>query len=187
MNQRIEAITKDLASLASEVQHEFGELTSEQLNWKPDPNSWSVAQCFDHLIVSHSLYFPLLERLAGEAPEPTVWERLSPLSGLFGNLMVHSLKPDNTRKLKTTAKAHPSASRIDDGIITRYLAHQAELIDRIQALPGNLPLSTVVTSPLMGLVTYSLEDALTILAVHGRRHRDQARRVMATAGFPQPA
>ena len=44
-----EAITGDAKAL-------FGHLTREQLNWKPAANSWSVAQCLDHLITINREY-----------------------------------------------------------------------------------------------------------------------------------
>jgi hypothetical protein len=39
-------------------------------------------------------------------------------------------------------------------------------------------LKTIITSPLAGFVTYSLDDCLTILIVHERRHVLQAKRVV---------
>lgn len=37
---------------------EFSNISSEQLNWKPSAESWSIAQCLDHLIIADSSYFP---------------------------------------------------------------------------------------------------------------------------------
>jgi hypothetical protein len=60
------------------------------------------------------------------------------------------------------------------------------MIEHLRKLPPDLdPAKTIVTSPLMGLVTYSLDDCYTILAVHGPRHFNQAKRVMETDGFPK--
>src|SRR6059058_1583977 len=33
-------------------------LNDEQLNWKPAPDSWSIAQCLDHLAVTSSKFDP---------------------------------------------------------------------------------------------------------------------------------
>src|SRR5262245_30576853 len=38
------------------VRTELEGLTSSQLNWKSAPESWSIGQCLDHLIVSDCLY-----------------------------------------------------------------------------------------------------------------------------------
>ena len=44
--------------------------------------------------------------------------------------------------------------------------------------------NTVITSPLSSLVTYNVDDCLTIIVVHGRRHFGQAERVTAMTEFP---
>jgi hypothetical protein len=70
-------------------------------------------------------------------------------------------------------------------LIERYCAHQAGLMDHLRSLPTAIdPSQTIITSPLLGFVTYSLDDCFTILVVHGQRHADQARRVTETEGFP---
>ena len=61
---KIETIGLELSNVATDSKTIFGSLSAAQLNWKPAPKSWSVAQCFDHLITTHSLYFPEFERLA---------------------------------------------------------------------------------------------------------------------------
>jgi hypothetical protein len=37
------------------VKNEFENITQEQLNWKPAPESWSIGQCLDHLVVADCL------------------------------------------------------------------------------------------------------------------------------------
>ena len=43
---------------------------------------------------------------------------------------------------------------------------------------------TVITSPAMALVTYSLLDVYRIFVAHGRKHFEQARHVKEAEGFP---
>ena len=50
MDARIAGITKDLSEVAADAHEHFGPLSAEQLNWKTAEESWSVAQCLDHLI-----------------------------------------------------------------------------------------------------------------------------------------
>ena len=88
--------------------------------------------------------------------------------------------------MKTTSKAQPSSSEIDGDIIDRYVANQNQLIEAINKIPAEIDLAeTKVTSPLMGLVTYSLDDCYEIIAVHGPRHFNQAKRVMEHEEFPK--
>lgn len=185
MNERIEQVTAELQASADEARSAFGSLSGGQLNWKPSPKTWSIAQCFDHLITIHSLYFPLFERLAGDGYKPALWEKVSPLSGFFGRFLIKSMRPENPKKMKTSAKAEPSKSEIGSDIIQRYAEHQRQLIEHLKSIPAGIdPVRTIVTSPLLGAVTYSLDDTYTILAVHCQRHLGQATRVMETEGFP---
>ena len=177
MEERIQEVAAELSKTAAQARAQFGTLSPEQLNWKPDSGSWSVGQCFDHLITTHSQYFPLLQQLRAGGVEPSLWERYSPFSGFFGAYLIRNLSPENHKKYKTSSKAEPSTSEIDGRIVERFSAHQAELIDHIQNLSAEIdPETTIITSPLLSFVTYSLDDCLAIFVVHGQRHLRQARR-----------
>jgi hypothetical protein len=94
------------------------------------------------------------------------------------------LSPEYNKKIKTSTKAYPSASDLGGDIIKRFEEHQQQLAEHISQVSPKIDLKkTVITSPLLGFVTYSLDDTLTILTVHERRHFDQARRVMDADGF----
>ena len=156
------------------------------MNWRPGPGRWSVAQCLDHLITTHSLYFPLLERLAEGAGDMTWWERWSPFSGLLGRLLIQAVDPDNAKKVKAPAMAQPSASRIESDIVDRFQDHQDSLIGHLKALPPDIDRQRIVTSPMHWLITYSLDDTLDIFVKHTRRHLEQAIQVMEDDRFPRP-
>ena len=185
MKSDISTICSELRKTAEDAKEAFGSLNAEQLNWKPDAKSWSVAQCFDHLITTHSLYFPLFEKLAAGEPKMSFWENFSPLSGFFGRFLIKGLDPENQKKMKTTSKAFPSSSEIGGDIIERFYAHQDEMIEHLKRLPAEIdPVNFVITSPLLGLITYSLQDTFTILTFHCRRHFGQAKRVTELGEFP---
>jgi hypothetical protein len=185
MTERITSVATDLQRCAEDARASFGHLSPAQLDWKPGPESWSLAQCLDHLIVTHSKYFPLFDRLAAGNARPSLLERVSPLSGYFGRFLIRSMDPANLKKMKTAAKADPSSSDMGANIVERFITHQHELIGHLQKLPAGIdPLRTIVTSPLLGIVTYSLDDTFTILVFHCLRLLIQARRVMEGADFP---
>ena len=169
-------VVADLQSISREAREAFGSLDGRQLNWKPSPESWSVAQCLEHLITINSLYFPVFEKMRERQPPNTFLEKYSPLSGFFGRYLIKSLGPENLKKMKTSRKAYPSASEIGDDIVNRFEQHQGELAERIAAISPDVGLNTIITSPLVRFVTYSLDDCLTMLVVHERRHLLQAKR-----------
>jgi uncharacterized damage-inducible protein DinB len=185
MDDRINYVTAELQKNADNAKATFSSLSADQLNWKPAEKSWSVAQCLDHLIKTHSLYFPLFEQLETGKIKQSFWERNSPLSGFFGRFLIKSLNPENQKKIKAPSKAQPSVSEVGADIVERYSEHQHQIIEYLQKLPADIdPAKSIITSPLLGIVTYSLDDCFTILVVHCQRHLGQARRVTETAGFP---
>lgn len=185
MSNRIDHMVTDLEHVTRSSEAAFRRLSKEQLNWKPSSESWSIGQCLDHLITINRLYFPLFESLTTGQTRPTLWERHSPLSGFLGKTLIRSLSPEQSKKTKTSPKAEPSVSVIDAEIVDRFVQHQTELIGHLRAIPQSVDLKrTIITSPLLRWVTYSLDDCMTILVVHEKRHFLQAQRVMEAAGFP---
>jgi uncharacterized damage-inducible protein DinB len=186
VSERIDKVTAELKDVADGAKTSFGSFNAQQLNWKPADKSWSVAQCFDHLITTHSLYFTEFERLTCSDAANNLWEKISPLSGFFGRFLIKGLDPKNQKPMKTTSKAEPSSSEISGDIIDRYVEHQGKMIAALKNISADIdPSKRIITSPLLGLVTYTLNDAYTVLVVHSQRHLGQAKRVMEADGFPK--
>ena len=182
-SERTASVVSDLGQITDDVGASFGHLTGGQLNWKPAEKSWSVAQCLDHLITINRLYFPIFERMRAGKVENTFLEKHSPLSGFFGRSLIKAMMPENPKKVKTSKKAYPSSSDISADIVERFAVHNRELAEHIGRISPEVDLKTIITSPLAGFVTYSLDDCLTMLVVHERRHVLQAKRVMTDLGF----
>lgn len=180
----IHTIISRLEKASREAEQSFGGLSSRQLNWKPAEEAWSAGQCLEHLIVSNRTYFPQLEAVAKGARKATFWERIPFLPNLWGNMLLRSITPIPKKKMKAPGVFRPARSQVAADIVRQFTAHNQELIRRLRNL-GNQDLKrTIITSPAASFITYSLHDAVTILANHEERHLLQARRVMAREGFP---
>jgi hypothetical protein len=183
LSDRVSRLAAVLTEVRDEARTAFGALTVAQLNWTPDPKRWSIAQCFDHLITTHAKYVPIFSRLADGDATMSWWERYSPFSRVFGRLFISALDPANRTRRRTTSNARPASTTIGPEILDRFAAHQDELIACVRRLPPALSPDLVITSPLLGIVTYRLEDALVFVGLHCRRHLEQARRVLAHPDF----
>src|SRR5215208_5292229 len=103
-------------SLASDAKAVFGQLTVSQLNWKPSPERWSVAQCFDHLLTTNKGYFPAIDSvLAGK--KRTFWESVPLLPGLGGKLLIRVVEPASTPKFKAPKNFQPAQSDVGTSVI----------------------------------------------------------------------
>jgi hypothetical protein len=171
--------------ISSRTMSTFGSLSYEQLNWKPGAGRWSVAQCFDHLVASGISFLPIIESVISGRKANRAWERLPLLPKLFGKLLIKSLEPSTTRKLKAPKQIEPTNSAIDPAILQTFVQQQSELVTRMTASASLDLEKIVITSPVASVVTYSLMDAYRIIVVHQERHFQQAQRVTCESSFPR--
>jgi hypothetical protein len=180
----IDGLVAELRAVASDASKVFGGLSAAQLNWKPSAGQWSVGQCFDHLIKTNTCFLPDMRKVAEGTYKPSLWGRVSPLSGLFGRLILKALDPEEGRRTKAPRVFEPSRSDVSGDVIGRFAAHQEELTTLMRATAGADLRGLKVTSPVSPVATYSLLDAYRIVVAHERKHFEQARRVTQAAGFP---
>lgn len=171
-------------AISRDVQFTFGQLNAEQLNWKPSAESWSVAQCLDHLISANKEMLSAFDPVIRGSKQTRFLERLPFWSGFWGRMMVKAVSPQGTQKFKAPTTAVPSSSKLDPQIVGRFVDLQQEVSRKIKAVEGLNPDEVIITSPFAGFITYSLLDACRIIVAHERRHFAQAQRVMAAEGFP---
>ena len=184
MKDDLQNLIDQAGAIADDAQRVFGGLSTEQLNWKPAPERWSVAQCFDHLITTNSGYLPVIDDVLKGQKRSSVWQKIPFLPGIWGKLLIKSLDPAQARKIKAPKRFEPAQSDISGAIINDFVAQQRHVMEKMNAT-ANLDLDRIViTSPAAAPVTYSLMDAYRIIVVHERRHFQQAQRVTAASGFP---
>jgi hypothetical protein len=103
----IPQLLAETGAIARDAQTTFGELDAAQLNWKPAPESWSVAQCLDHLLTANRQMFPAMAAAASGAHQASFWESVPVIPGLLGRFMVKAVSPNARQKVKAPAKIRP--------------------------------------------------------------------------------
>ena len=169
--------TQKLSEITATVENEFGTLNATQLNYKITSDSWSIAQCLDHLIISNERYFPVLESIISGKHKMTFWERNNPLTSYTGSQMIKTLGPVLTKKFQSPKLFLPSRSSIKSTIVNDFIEHQKKLCTLLKKLIEPEFKKVVITSPVAGLLTLKLSDALEIMVAHEERHLNQMRRV----------
>jgi hypothetical protein len=177
------AVINAANDVANKARSTFGHLTPSQLNWKPSAERWSVAQCFEHLLTSNKGYLPIIDNvLAGY--KRTFWQSMPVLPGLMGKLLIKSMDPASTRKVKAPKRFQPAQSDISGSVINDFVDQQKQIVDKMKATEHLDLEKIVITSPVAGAVIYSLMDAYRLIVVHEQRHFQQAKRVTEETGFP---
>lgn len=178
-------IIPELEQISEAAREVFGELTPEQINWKPNEKDWSVGQCFEHLIVTNKLYFPNIQKVINGTHRNNFFSKIPFATDLIAVLMKNSLNPEQKRKMKTFKIFEPSASNVSETIIEDFAENQRELIEMIK-LVNNLDIHKIkIAEPLSVALNLRLDDAFEILAMHEKRHFKQAERVVKSEGFPK--
>ncbi len=177
MSESSDKIVSELKTIREDAQKKFGELSSEQINWRPNAEGWSVGQCLEHLIKTNELFYVELDQIADGTRTSSFLESYSPLSRFFGNLLINSLKKDG-RKFKAPSPKIVPPSEIDPNIVEVFQAHQSELIGKITAIENEDFSKIKVTSPFLKIATYRLSDGFQVIIEHEKRHFRQAERVL---------
>ena len=184
MSKNVDRLINEYQTISENARKTFGGLSNDQINWRPRPDGWSVGQCFDHLIKSNLEFEPQFQEMTSGNRKQTFWQSYSPLSGVFGNFLLNSLKND-ARKFNAPSKAIVPTSDIPADIIEQFAAHQTDICERIKSLAHLDWNKTIVTSPFLRLMTYRLDITFDISVEHEKRHFRQAERVLQTDGFPK--
>lgn len=161
-------------------------LSEDQLNWKPAPEKWSIAQCLDHLTVTSSKFDPYFT--AALARGRTKWPASAGLvyrPSLMGGWLIKQVNPETGRNLPAPKVFRPSESSAIHEALESFLKQQERFLGFVRETAGIDYNKARLRSPVTPLMRYSLADAFVITVVHGQRHLAQARRVREMPGFPR--
>ncbi len=169
---QIDQITENFVSA-------FGSLSIEELHWKPNEQTWSIAQNIDHLIIINETYYPILTSLHQGTYNTPFIGKLGFMVSFFGNMILHAVKPDRKKKVKTFPIWEPKFSEKKGDILDKFKRHQAELKNQIESSKGLVEKGTVISSPANKYLVYKLETAFDIIVTHEQRHFEQAKEIFS--------
>ena len=159
-------------------------LTSEQLNWKPNPSVWSIGQCVEHLCRSNEVYIgPMREALADSSTGAV--EEITP--GWFARWFIRSYIDPATQKKRGHAprSASPVASGLDLSIGERFVASN-DAMRRVMERARDIDVNRVrFRNPFVPVIRFTIGTGLLIVARHNHRHLGQAERVTQLPQFPR--
>ncbi len=156
----------------------FGSLTTEEMNWKPNSDAWSIAQNIDHLIVINETYYPTLRALQEGTYKPPFIAKFGFIVSFLGKTVLKSVQPDRKKKIKTFKIWEPESGHIPEGTLERLKRHQAELKEHMESSADLINQKTIISSPANRNIVYKLETAFDIIVTHEQRHFEQAKEVL---------
>jgi hypothetical protein len=158
-------------------------LSIAQLKWRPDPASWSIVECLDHLNLTIGLYLPKIDKAIQKGIRP---------NGNHPASTTDQCELDAVRMAEPTAgipQAAPAAlqpaAAVDlDWLVDRFHLMRDRYADAVRRTMS-LDLAHVpVVQPLHPFLR-TLGGTLAFLAAHERRHIRQAEEIRNKTKFPR--
>jgi len=170
--------TITLDNITKQTVTEFGTLTNEQINWKPNSITWSIAQNLDHLIVVNETYYPVLSSLKEGTYKTPFTAKIDFIVSFLGKMVLKAVQPDRQKKMKTFPIWEPTTSKMSKDILKKFEIHQNELKQKIEEAKELIEKGVVISSPANRNIVYKLETAFDIIVSHEQRHLEQAKEML---------
>ncbi|MBK8701281.1 MAG: DinB family protein [Saprospiraceae bacterium] len=174
MTQTSEKWITDLKELKSTFRKEFGHLSIEEMNTKPSPGAWSIAQVIDHIIEVNESYFPTFELVRKGKYVHSILGNFAFIRRFFGRMILKSVLPESKKKYKTLPLWQPSQTDLHENMVARFEKHQAALMAELEATETFIRRNVTIASPANDMIVYDIQTALDIIVNHEKRHLLQA-------------
>ena len=168
----------DIEKVTSTVQQKLGNLSEDELNWKPNPKSWSVAQVLDHVMLINESYFEVMTKLRSGTLNLPFFYRFEIFPGLFGAFLKKAVDPETSTKLKTLKIWIPEESVHSPEIVEQFIKHQEKLKLYIHKLEDHVAKGAVAHSPINRNLVLKIDAMIDILISHEKRHLKQMKEVL---------
>jgi len=151
---------------------EVSSLSATQLNFRPGPDRWTVAEVVQHLVVSEPNYWKLLHDALKQPPRKLA-EQATDADVLWYGI-------DRTQHEKTPSNQNPKGQDINTAqALKTFLGLHAQLLQMARSTDEDLRGHAV---PEWGVDAY---QCLLEISTHEQRHILQIREIKANAGFPK--
>ena len=142
--------------------------SSSQLNWKENPESWSILECLEHLNLYGDFYLLEIEKAIDNAKSKS-----EPFfkSGIIGNYFAETMLPKaKLNKMKTFKDKNPLNSQLDHNTIDRFINQQIkmlDLLDKARTVSLNKEKTPITLTKLIKL---KIGDTFRFVINHNIRH-----------------
>ena len=180
MHEQLQNYRSDLLALKDEATDVVDGIDEDTLRRPPDPETWSVAQIFDHMNTAGWLLLNSLEEAIQEAQENGPYGEPPFRYGFISRWFVRSMEPSSGWTFTAPSVFEPETAETlyPDEATEEFLALQDQFANCVVDAEG-LDLRRIrVASPAVPLFRISLGAWFEASAAHQRRHLEQARTVL---------
>jgi DinB superfamily len=157
----------------------FLRLSQEELNYKIAPGEWSIAEVFEHLNITHSIYLHAINEALKDA---SINAKEIFKSNWLGNWAYEKIIPredGSILKMKAPKFLHPPVTKLNGAAVLEKYMRQSDEFDHILELSQYVDLQKVkIPFSFTKLLKLRLGDNLRFIVAHNERHLLQAQRVL---------
>lgn len=160
------------------VMKALGNLSEEQLKFKPGPDKWSVQDCMMHIAASEKMLWGMVDQSIKAAANP---EKRSEVKWTDEQVMKNI--EDRSTKVKTFPPLEPpnTGYRNIDEAVASFRENRGKLIDYVKSTQEDLR-NHVSALPVGSFDAYQM---ILFIGAHSNRHVIQMREVMNDPAFPR--
>ncbi len=151
-------------------------LTADQLNYKPDADTWSVAECLEHIAISENGLSMLVQSTLKEEADPSQRADL-----VMSDDEVYSMISDRTEKIKTRPDLEPKNNFGSfDGSLEAFKTKRKENMKYLKKTEDDLR-NHFYDFPFGKVDAYQI---VIFMSGHCNRHTKQIQELIDSQGFP---
>ena len=152
-------------------------LTTEQLNFKATPESWSVAECIEHLAISENNLFGFAQQALQQPADPSLRKEVK-----MTDEEIIKMITDRTHKVKTQEAFEPSNKFGSfEATLNEFKTKRDDHVKYLKTTSDDLR-NHYNDFPFGKIDTY---QTILFMAAHSKRHTEQIVEVMNNPGFPK--
>lgn len=159
-----------------ELKYELKGLSEKQLNFKSNAEAWSIAECVEHIAISETNIFGIVQMTLKENPDPS---RRSEVQ--MNDEQVVGLITSRDQKVKTRKEAEPTNSfGTYEGTVDAFNEKRKSSIKYVKSSDDDLR-NRYFQFPFGTIDSYQV---ILFMSGHTQRHVDQIKEVKASDSFP---
>jgi hypothetical protein len=152
-------------------------LSAEQLNFKLEPNVWSVAECVEHIAISETNLFGFCQMALQQPADPSKRSEVKMTDEAIVKMMT-----DRTSKFKTQEAFEPTGKFGSfEATLTEFKTNRDNNINYVRTTPDDLR-NHYNDFPFGKIDAF---QTILFMAAHSKRHIEQIDEVMKNPKFPK--
>lgn len=173
--ERKKALTH-LKQTQSELTSLVAGLSESQVNFKPDENSWSIAECLEHIAISEKNLIGMIQNgLEGDS-DPSKRSEVAMTDDQIVGLIT-----SREQKVKTRKEFEPTNSLGDfNGTLKTFKERRKSNMKFVKSTDADLR-NHYLQFPFGLIDTY---QGILFMSGHTQRHTDQIKEIMENSEFP---